>query len=85
VRAYDPWPGTATTLQGTPLKVLAATVADGAVAAAPPGTVLDARLTVACGSGTLRLTRVQAGGRAALPAETFLRGHPIPAGTRLGG
>jgi methionyl-tRNA formyltransferase len=50
----------------------------------PPGTVLDHHLTVACGRGALRLTRVQAAGRAALDAGTFLRGHPVPPGTILG-
>jgi methionyl-tRNA formyltransferase len=41
-------------------------------------------LTVACGTGALRLTRLQRPGRAALEAEAFLRGHPLPPGTRLG-
>jgi methionyl-tRNA formyltransferase len=50
-----------------------------------PGTVLDDRLTVACGSGALRLTRVQLAGRAPLDNEVFLRGHLVPAGARLGG
>jgi methionyl-tRNA formyltransferase len=68
-------------VQGTVLKVLAAELAQGAGA---PGTVLDDRLTVACGSGALRLTRVQLGGRAAMPADAFLRGHLVPAGTALG-
>ena len=46
--------------------------------------MLDERLTVACGAGALRLTRVQAPGGAALDAAAFLRGHPVPPGTRLG-
>jgi methionyl-tRNA formyltransferase len=45
---------------------------------------MDDRLTVACGSGALRLTRVQLAGRSAMPADAFLRGHTVPAGTRLG-
>jgi methionyl-tRNA formyltransferase len=81
VRAFDPWPGTATTLAGATLKVLAAEPVDGK---GPAGMTLDDRLTVACGQGALRLLRVQLPGRAALPAEAFLRGHPVPAGTRLG-
>jgi methionyl-tRNA formyltransferase len=48
------------------------------------GTVLDNALTVACGQGALRLTRVQAPGRAAMDAAAFLRGRPVPAGTVLG-
>ena len=61
--------------------MLAAEPADGAGA---PGTVLDASLLVATGAGALRLTRVQAPGRAPLDAAAFLRGHPVPPGTRLG-
>lgn len=82
VRAFDPWPGTFTTLGGAVLKVLAAQPAEGFGA---PGTVLDARLTIACGTGAVRLTRVQAAGRAGMEAEAYLRGHPVPAGTVLGG
>ena len=81
VRAFDPWPGTFTLLDGAMLKVLGATLADGEGAA---GMVLDDRLTVACGAGALRLTRVQLAGRAPLDAEAFLRGHKVAAGTRLG-
>jgi methionyl-tRNA formyltransferase len=81
VRALNPWPGTITTLAGAPLKVLAVApeAGDG-----PPGTLLDDRLLVACGAGALRLLRVQAPGRAAMDAGAFLRGHPVPAGGRLG-
>ncbi len=81
VRAFDPWPGTFTLLDGDMLKVLGVTLADGEGAA---GMVLDDRLTVACGAGALRLTRVQLAGRAPLEAEAFLRGHRVAAGTRLG-
>ncbi len=81
VRALNPWPGTFTFVDGAMLKVLQAEPADGA---GEPGTVLDAKLTVAAGAGALRLARVQALGRAALDAADFLRGHPIPIGTRLG-
>lgn len=81
VRAFDPWPGTFTTISGTVLKVLGAAVAHRT---GPPGTVLDNALTVGCGSGALRLTRVQLAGRAAMDAGAFLRGYPIPAGTVLG-
>ena len=81
VRALNPWPGTFATLRGAGLKVLAAEPAAGTGA---PGTVLDDALTVACGAGTLRLTRVQLAGRPAMAAAEFLRGHPVPAGSRLG-
>jgi methionyl-tRNA formyltransferase len=82
VRAFDPWPGTFTSLHGATLKVLAAASAAGR---GPPGTVLDDRLTIACGEGALRLTRVQLAGRPAMAADAFLRGHPVPRGTILAG
>ena len=81
VRAFDPWPGTFTTLRGTVLKVLGAELADGSGA---PGSVLDDCLTVACGVGALRVTRVQLAGRPAMAADAFLRGHEVPAGIVLG-
>jgi methionyl-tRNA formyltransferase len=49
-----------------------------------PGKVLDEQLTVACGEGALRLSRVQLAGRAPMDAAAFLRGHEIPAGIQLG-
>lgn len=81
IRAFDPWPGTFSTLHGAVLKILASVVAGGSGA---PGTILDDRLLVACGSGALRLTRVQLAGRAAMDAAAFLRGHPVAAGAHLG-
>lgn len=59
VRAFNPWPICHSTLNGEPLKVLAAQLGEGKGA---PGTVLAADksgLTVACGEGALRLTRLQ--------------------------
>jgi methionyl-tRNA formyltransferase len=47
--------------------------------------VLDAALTVACGEGALRITRLQRAGRGPVTAADFLRGFDVPAGSRLGG
>lgn len=80
VRALNPWPGTFTTIAGETLKVLAAREAAGE---GEPGTVLDDTLLVATGAGALRLTEVQAPGRAAMPGIAFLRGRRVPPGTRL--
>ena len=82
VRAFTPWPGAEFEAGGTRVKVLAAEVVVGDPAAAP-GTVLDDRLTVACGEGALRLLKVQRAGKAALDAEAFLRGFDLAPGTRL--
>jgi methionyl-tRNA formyltransferase len=81
IRAFDPWPGTFTTLAGNRLKILAARPASGS---GEPGTVLDDALTIACGGNAIRLTKVQLPGRAALHAGAFIRGHPVPPGTLLG-
>ena len=47
------------------------------------GTALFDDLTIACGHGAVRLTRLQKAGGKVLDAETFRRGTPVPAGTRL--
>ncbi|TLM65487.1 MAG: methionyl-tRNA formyltransferase [Deltaproteobacteria bacterium] len=86
VRGLDPWPGAYTMLAGEPLKVARTLTAD-TPHAAPPGTVLAADRSgvhVACGSGVLSLGELQLPGRKRLPAAEFLRGCPLPAGTRLG-
>jgi methionyl-tRNA formyltransferase len=45
--------------------------------------VLDGAPTVACGEGALRLRRLQRPGKAAMPADAFLRGYALPPGTVL--
>jgi methionyl-tRNA formyltransferase len=62
------------------LKLLRSTLSDGV---GESGGILDDRLTVACGSGAVRLVEVQrAGGRPAA-AQEFLRGAKIAKGTKL--
>ncbi len=80
VRAFSPAPGAWCEVAGERLKVLAAEAVDRA---GPPGTVLDDRLTIACGEGALRLLSVQRPGKAAMPADAFLRGYRLIAGTVL--
>ena len=41
---------------------------------------LDDRLTIACGTGAVRLTQVQREGKSAMDAEAFLRGTGSLAG-----
>jgi methionyl-tRNA formyltransferase len=82
VRALDPWPGSFFEAVGERIRVLAAIELPGP-AGGVPGTVLDDRLTVACGEGVLRLLRLQRPGRAPLETPAFLRGFPILPGTRL--
>jgi methionyl-tRNA formyltransferase len=82
VRAFDPRPGAWFDGRGERLRVLAAELVLER-APAPPGTVLDAHLTIACGSGALRPLRLQRAGRGALDAADFLRGFALPPGTVL--
>jgi methionyl-tRNA formyltransferase len=53
------------------------------VPSAPPGSVLDDALAVACGDGAVRMLQVQRPGKRPMAAAEFLRGFPIGAGTRL--
>jgi methionyl-tRNA formyltransferase len=81
VRAFDPWPGAYFLVGGERVRVLAAEAKSGA--GAPPGTVLDEQLAIACGEGALRPSRVQRAGRGAMETETLLRGFAVPPGTVL--
>jgi methionyl-tRNA formyltransferase len=82
VRALTPWPGAYFDYNGTRIKVLAAE-ASLPTARKLPGMVLDDKLLIACGEGALRLLRLQREGRAAMEAEAFLRGFPLPLGTLI--
>ncbi|WP_431483037.1 methionyl-tRNA formyltransferase [Pseudomonas solani] len=86
VRAFNPWPICHSTLGGEPLKVLAAQLGEGQ---GQPGQILAASkdgLTVACGSGALRLTRLQLpGGKPLSFADLFnSRREQFAAGLVLG-
>jgi len=60
------------------VKVLDSKITEGN---APAGTLCDDELTVACGEGAVRLTKVQRAGRKPMSADSFLRGIDLPAGT----
>ena len=80
VRAFAPWPGAWFDLSGERIKLLTAELVEGS---GPPGEVLDDALTIACGRGALRPVTIQRAGKPAMDAAAFLRGRPVPAGTRL--
>ena len=52
--------------------------------AGEPGAARDQRRVHGAGEGAVRLLDVQRAGGKAGPAEVFLRGTAVPAGTRLG-
>jgi methionyl-tRNA formyltransferase len=82
IRALNPWPGTWFDHAAGRVRVLTAEPVAGD-SGKPPGTVLDDKPTISCGSGRLRLARLQRAGKAALPAAAFLRGYALPPGTVL--
>ncbi|MDP9055980.1 MAG: methionyl-tRNA formyltransferase [Pseudomonadota bacterium] len=80
IRAFAPQPGAFFELEGERYRILAAEAVDGS---GKPGTVLDERLTIACGSGAIRPSQVQRAGRPAMATAALLRGRAIPAGMKL--
>jgi methionyl-tRNA formyltransferase len=79
-RGLSPFPGAWFESGGTRIRVLRTTRGKGA---GVPGTVLDDRLTIACGEGAVRVVKVQRAGRQPMKAEEFLRGTRLAPGTRV--
>ena len=78
IRGLSPYPGAWCELpDGARSKILRTTKGAGA---GTPGTVLDDRLTVACGEGAMRILELQRAGRQVMKAGDFLRGAPIARG-----
>ena len=90
IRAFNPWPICHSSLNGAPLKVLAAQlVTEQGEGRGAPGEILAASkdgLTVACADGALRLTRLQLpGGKALNFADLFnSRREQFAVGSLLG-
>ena len=99
IRGLSPFPGAWFTLQTNkgPVRIKALLSAlertpDPGTPARPgealpgealPGEALDDRLLIACGTGRVRLLRLQREGRGPADAADFLRGVPVPEGARL--
>ena len=85
IRGLSPFPGAwfEAEVQGKRerIKVLRSEVVSGS--GPQPGTLLDDHLTVACGSGAVRLVQVQRAGKKPMSADELLRGLPLRAGLRL--
>jgi methionyl-tRNA formyltransferase len=85
IRGLSPFPGAGFEAPSDAgpvrIKALLSALADGSGA---PGAVLDDALTVGCGTGAVRLIRVQREGKAAQSADEMLRGFALPVGTLLG-
>ncbi|MEM9761542.1 MAG: methionyl-tRNA formyltransferase [Pseudomonadota bacterium] len=82
IRGLSPFPGAWCEIAGERVKVLMAEAVDGD-SGLPPGRATDDSLTIACGTGAVRITTLQRAGKGPQPAETFLRGFPVPKDTAL--
>ena len=83
VRAFNPWPVAETTFDAAQLRVWDAELAPAAEEYSAPGTVVAASshgIDVACGSGTLRILRLQLAGRKPLAAQEFIKAQRLVGG-----
>ena len=78
IHGLSPFPGAWFQIKSTRIKALLCKVTAGR---GTPGTFIDDRLAIACGSGAIRLLKLQREGKGAMEATDFLRGFPIEAGT----
>ena len=87
VRAFNPWPVARTTFRGEPLRVLLAAEDSNTDTDTEPGTVIAADadgVVVCCGSGSVRISRLQKAGGRAMSAGDFVNGTQLKAGERFG-
>lgn len=80
IRGMSPFPGAWFEHKGQRIKVLQARADEGAGEA---GTALDGMLKIACGSGAVRLLRLQRAGKGQMTAGEFQRGKQIARGQKL--
>lgn len=81
IRGLSPFPGAWTMAGGERIKLLGSRVSDANGLA---GTALDDSFLIACGDGAVTITRAQRAGKGAQDADVFLRGMPVPKGTKVG-
>jgi len=82
IRALTPWPGSFFMYHNEIFKI-----SEASYEISPhnllAGSVIDDKLTIACGEGFLKPSIIQRSGKKPCSLEEFLRGFPIPAGTKL--
>jgi methionyl-tRNA formyltransferase len=84
IRAFDPFPGASTALDGEVIKIWRAELADGTGSSGEIIQAADDRLTVACGDGALRLLDIQRPGGKRISAGQFIQARADLAGKRFG-
>lgn len=88
IRGFEAWPGAHTLMGEQRLKIFRARPYElgSGCGVEPPGTVLPSAsgtLVIRTGDGALEALEVQYPGSRRMPAEAFLRGHSMDAGTRF--
>lgn len=73
IHGLSPFPGAWCILNGARVKILKAESVDS---------IGEDPLSFACGQGAIKLLSLQREGKGAMDAATFLRGFPVPPGTR---
>jgi len=81
-RGLSPYPGAWTPWKSQTLKIIGTRITHGT---GMPGAVLDVDnyIVVACQTGAIAITHLQAPGQRVLEARDFLNGHPIALGSLL--
>jgi methionyl-tRNA formyltransferase len=84
IRGLSPFPGAWFEIpvggKSERIKVLAAAAVEGT---GVPGVLIDDQLTIACGTGAVRVEKLQRAGKQPMAACDFLRGTRLPAGLQL--
>lgn len=83
IRALQPYPGATSFMREQLLKITEARPYSLLNSGESPGCIVDVTpdgLCVACGSGVLLITRIQAPGRNSLPVPEFIRGFAVQNG-----
>src|SRR3546814_3674546 len=70
IRAFNPAPGAFCEIAGERVKILAADILGES---GTPATIIDERMTIACGAGAIRPTLVQRQGKAPMEPQALLR------------
>jgi methionyl-tRNA formyltransferase len=89
IRALNPAPGAWFEVDSKRVKIFTASILSGnspnrsGSFPTEPGLVLDEQLAIGCGDGAIRPIVVQPAGKPKMDYMDFLRGNPVPTGTRL--
>jgi len=86
IRAFKPFPGTYTMLEGKHIGIEWALPNDEEITVLEPGTITDIDpdgFIVQCGKGRLRIVEVKPESRTAMSVAAFQRGHKLAKGVRF--